>query len=258
MSIDQFRLTFELSPIILVGGNASQMPGAMQPIISLIGTNDFTQGILGGQSGADGGDIDFNAVAHFEPLPGTTLEEISVGLYPFANQQVAANAIIFEPLKISMLMIAPAPTQGGYPAKNIAFTSLKKALDQHMLQGGTFNVATPAYLYTACLLVALRDVTPPDLRQKQVNWQFDFIQPLLTMAAAQGAQNSLVSKITNGSKVQGDPPQQGGLLNTTGQSSPGIGGALVPGLQPSASTASAAPGGAAAAATSAASPITGG
>ena len=209
MSFDDFKRTYELSPIILVGGIAANLTGGMLPVIYLTQANDFSSGIL---SGANPDSF----LAHFEPMPGGTLENIQVGTYPFANQRVAGNSIIFEPLTLSLLMTAPAPTSGGYSAKLQSFTSLKKSLDQHMLMGGMFTVATPAYIYTPGLLTSLRDVTPAAEKQKQALWQWDFLFPLLSQSDATQAYNALIGKMQNGTQIAGDPPSAGGTINTTG------------------------------------------
>lgn len=222
--IDQFRLTYEISPIILVGGIAENVPGKMTPIISLIQAQDFSSGLL--SSGNATGFDDY--VAHFKVMAGGTLIENQVGQYPFANQQVAANAIIVQPLRVSLLMIAPAPANGGYPQKLAAFSSLQRTLNDHIIQGGTFTVATPAYLYTSCLLLGIRDVSGGDEKQVQTQWQWDFYQPLLTQAAAQAAQNSLMNRITAQTQVAGDPPSYSGTANAVGQAGGGVSAALVP------------------------------
>src|ERR1700680_1822169 len=89
-----FKLTYELSPIILTGGIANFMPGGMLPIIALTEPLNFIGGILSG-----GGDLDLDDFfAHFVPLPGSGLVSQEFGEYPFANQAVAANAVIRKPL----------------------------------------------------------------------------------------------------------------------------------------------------------------
>jgi hypothetical protein len=226
VSISQFKLTFELSPIILTNGIASQVPGGLMPIISLTQPNDFAGGIT---SQNTSNDDDF--VAHFYPMPGATLTELDVAQYTFANQQVAANAVIIKPLKISLMMVSPAPTQGGYGAKLSAFTSLKKSLDQHNLSGGTYTVATPSYLYVDCLLLGIRDVSGDDTGQAQTRWQLDFYQPLLTLQAAQAAQNSLMSKWESGQQITGDPPSQSGAGPAVGTPASGVGPSVVPAAQ---------------------------
>ncbi len=109
-----------------------------------------------------------------------------------------------------MIMICPVREGGGYQTRHAIFSALRSALAQHNLSGGTYTVATPAYLYTNCIMTGLRDVTQGDSKQAQTHWQWDFVQPLLTLSAAQQAQNSLMSKISAGTPVTGDPPSYSG------------------------------------------------
>lgn len=137
----------------------------------------------------------------FVPIPGGTIISNAVGTYPFANQQVAANAIIVQPLNISLLLIAPVNTQGGYLTKLPMITALQTALQNHVDAGGTFHIATPGFLYTDTLLTGMTDVTPGDTRQQQVQWQLDFYKPLVTLQSASSALNSLLQKVGGGSVI---------------------------------------------------------
>lgn len=186
--ISQYDSAFQISPIYLVGGIAVQYPGGLMPITNLYGQRASTDN-LGG------------VFARYVPLPSSTLISNAVGSYPFANQQVAANAIIEQPLTVSMLMIAPVNTPGGYATKQSYFLSLQKALWLHNTSGGLFHVATPAYLYQNMIMTGMTDITHTDGGQMQIEWQLDFVQPLVTLAAATAAQNTLMSKITNGTKL---------------------------------------------------------
>ena len=62
--------------------------------------------------------------------------------------QTAANAVVQQPLKISMQMICPAQNGGGYILKQAILSALKYILDAHILSGGSFTVITPAFTYT--------------------------------------------------------------------------------------------------------------
>lgn len=207
-----FKLAFQLSPIILTNGIASNIPGGMLPIISLTEALNFTDGLI---SGANPIDLD-NFFANFEPLPGATLIDQEIGHYPFANQAVAANAVIAEPLKVSMRMTCPAREKLGYAVKLATMIALQTALAQHNGSGGTYTVATPSYFYTNCLMTGMRDVTEGESNQPQYVWELDFEQPLLTLQQAQQAQNSLISKITSGTSISGQPAWSG-LATTVGQ-----------------------------------------
>jgi hypothetical protein len=206
----QFRLSYEISPIVLTGGIAQSMPGGALPILSILQGPDYSAGLLNGVD--DIGPDQF--FARFRVLPGGTLGEWEFGHYPFANQAVAANAIIFQPLRLSLLMICPATDAVPYSAKQSLITTLRATLAQHTAQGGTFTVATPAFLYTNLLLARLADASDTQSEQPQNAYQWDFEQPLITLAAAQAAQNNLMSKLSNGTQV--DASSWSGVSPTVG------------------------------------------
>jgi hypothetical protein len=189
-----FEVGFQLSPIILTNGIAANIPGGMLPIIAITQAANFTLGLLNGTSPIDQNQF----FANFRPLPGSTLINNEIGDYPFANQATAANAIITKPLSLSMIMDCPANQPGAYTAKLATFSALKAALDTHNNLGGTYTVATPAYIYTNMILLQLRDVSRTDTKQVQNAYQFDFIKPLLTEEQATTALGSLMQKISGG------------------------------------------------------------
>ncbi len=194
-----FRLGFEISPIVLQGGIASNIPGGMLPIVAITEAANFVATLLNGTIDVN---LD-NFFAHFRPLPGSTLVDNTIGSYPFANQAVAANAVITQPLKLSMQMICPVRQAGGYTAKLITFMALKQILDNHINLGGLFVVATPAYIYQNLILLTLTDTSNGESAQVQNTWQFDFIKPLVTQAQAAQSLNTLMSKLNNGQPTAG-------------------------------------------------------
>lgn len=200
-----FKLAYELSPIVLVGGIAQKIPGGMLPIIMITEAASFVQGILSGASNINLDDF----FAHFAPMPGSTLIDFSVGKYPLANQAVAANAVIANPLTLSMLMTCPARGDLGYVVKLVTMTALQATLNYHISNGGTFIVVTPASFYTNGLLLSMRDVTAGQSKQVQAAYQLDFEFPLLTLNQAQSVQNSLMSKLTGGTQIDGQPAWSG-------------------------------------------------
>lgn len=197
-----FSLAFEISPIILVGGI---IPGGMLPIVAITQAVDFTAGLLSGSLNIRLDDF----FAHFQPMPGGTLIDTQYAKYPFANQTVAANAAIVQPLTVSLLMKCPAKAPGGYAAALATMMALQITISQHIAQGGTFIVVTPRYFYTNCLLTALRDVSDQTSKQPQNAWQWDFEQPLLTLNQAQSVLGNLMSKITSGTQLSGQPAWSG-------------------------------------------------
>lgn len=196
-----FKLAFQLSPIMLTGGMANNMPQSTLPIIALTEAASFVQGLL---SGGENIELD-NFFAHFQPMPGSSLIDNQIGQYPFANQAVAGNAIIAMPLKLSMLMVIPAKGIVGYAVKLATMMSLQAALNLHNSQGGTYTVITPVYFYTNGILTGMRDVSNPASKQPQNAWQLDFEFPLLTLNQLDSVQGSLMSKISNGSNVGASP-----------------------------------------------------
>ena len=100
-----FSLVYEISPIILIDGLAQYFPFGVLPITVLTEMFDIP--------GIENGEF----FAHFKPISGGTLADWEVAEYPFASMQVAANAVIQQPLKISMMMVCPAQNGGGYLIK---------------------------------------------------------------------------------------------------------------------------------------------
>lgn len=199
-----FKLAYQLSPIILTNGIASSVGGAL-PIITLTEAANFGRSLLQGQ-------LDINTdeyFANWQPMPGATLVDQEVAMYPFANQAVAANAVISNPLSISMLMTCPVRGLFGYTSKSITMQGLKLALDQHNSTGGTYTILTPSFIYFNCLMRSMRDVSSGDTKQTQVAWQFDFIKPLLTEEDPLGALSNLMGQMTNGTQINGQPATSG-------------------------------------------------
>lgn len=205
-----YELAFQVSPIILQGGITSALTGNMLPIIGLTGQlASFAQGV------ASNGGIGANDFfAQYLPIPGGTLINNSVGMYPFANQQVAANAVIEQPLNISLLMIAPVKDAGGYVTKTAIFTALQASLRKHNNSGGTYAIATPAFVYTNCIMTGMTDVTSGEGKQQQIEWQLDFIKPLITASQATTAFGSLAHAIDSGQQVVGQPGYSGAAAGT--------------------------------------------
>ena len=216
-----YDFAFQRSPIILHGGIVAGALGGVMPIIGLVGQlAGFGINALSNGLGMD----DFYAV--FQPIPGSTVISNAIGMYPFANQQVAANAIIEQPLNISLQMDAPVRSTGGYIAKLAIFTALRNSLQAHNDSGGTYHIATPSYIYTDCVMTGMTDITSGTTKQQGVKWQLDFIRPLITQQAASVAMNALMSKINSFSQVTS--PTWSGPLTAAGTAlqgaAPGVGG----------------------------------
>jgi len=226
-----WQLAFEGSPIILTRGIAASMGGAL-PIIALTEGANFLASIMSGNINT----VFARLFAHFNPIPGATIIKNTITKYPLANQNVAANAIISQPLNVSLRMTCPAqpqpaptnPTPGlnlpalpsigglnlnpqspsvsGFSGKLMTMLSLQATIAQHCNMGGTFTVLTPSFIYVDALLLELREVSGQSGNsQAQTVWQWDFEKPLVSAQAAQSTQNGLMAQITSGAAIGGVP-----------------------------------------------------
>lgn len=202
-----FRLGYEISPVILTNGIAKLIPGGMLPIVALTEATGLIAGLLQGNGLDTATNID-QYFAHWMPLAGSTLIRNEIGSYPFANQIIAANAIIKQPNNISMLMVCPAQRTGGYATKLATVSALKKTLDYHHQSGGTYTVVTPSYIYTGCILSAMTDATGGESNQVQTAWRFDFVQPLITLEDA-GLFSAFMQSLEGGLPIIGNPSWSG-------------------------------------------------
>lgn len=189
-----FKLSYQISPIILVDGIAALIPGGMLPIVTLTEGTNFITGLA---SGGDPVNLD-NFYAHWRPLNGTQFIRQDIGQYPFANQAVAANATVQQPLPVSMLMACPAKGSGAYVSKLMTMQSLFAAINLHNQSGGTYAVAMPAGLVTGLILKSVTDVSSDDPGQVQSLFRWDFEKPLISDAQAQQALGALMSKLSGG------------------------------------------------------------
>lgn len=222
-----WQLAFETSPIILSGGVAQFMPFGMIPLNAITEAINFPLGLLSG-----GNAVDPNRYfAHFAPLPGTSLISQRVGKYPFANQSVAANAVIVEPTRVSMLMTCPVQNEGGYFERLAVIEALVATLQQHNQSGGTYTIATPAKIFLNCVMNDMRDTSNPQTKQPMNSFTLDFEKPLLTLEQAASALNSLFNQITaaTGLNLTGAAaPAAAGLSQAVGQTVASGGPAIIP------------------------------
>lgn len=200
-----YQLGFQCSPIILTNGLATAVPGGMIPIIAITESLNLVTGVLSGNL-----DVDLDSFfAQFSPATGTTLINNEVATYPFANMTVAANSIIAQPLRVSLVMSCPVRKtsgtigNGGYYSKLAIMSALQTTLAAHNAAGGTYSVVTPSRIYTNCLMVSMVDVSGSNTRQRQVDWQIEFMQPLITATQAQSVQNNLMSVLSGQTKPNG-------------------------------------------------------
>ena len=196
---EAFKLAYQVSPIVLTNGIATLVGGYL-PIVAITqGLNIGTLATL-----VDKGTLN-QYFANFRPLPGSTLIDNQIAEFPFYTQQVAANAQIQQPLKVSLLMVSPAGNGTSFTNKLAVMTTLKSLLDVHNNQGGTYTVLTPSRIYTNCLLRQIMDVSTSETNQDQWAYQWDFVQPLLTFPGIEGIQSMLMSGFSNQSTMLPNP-----------------------------------------------------
>ena len=213
-----WKLAFQISPIILTGGI---LPGIMGQVLPLMMISEAINLPLGLLSGGENVELD-NFFANFQPLPGATLVEQEFGHYPFANQSVAANAVVFQPKRVSMLMHVPANNRFGYFEKLAIMELIQSTIALHNQAGGTYTVMTPSFIYTNCVMKSFHDITSGASHQVQQTWQIDFEQPLLTADAGAGlfgALNSLYSAVTDGLSSVASPILSGVSTTLSGAAS---------------------------------------
>lgn len=227
MSRAEFANSYEVSPIILMGGSAANAPGGGIPIVSILQAQAFSQGLT---STATPGGAPF---ATFTVPAGDMLIDNDVAHWPLANQATAANAVISKPLHVSLRMICPAGEAVSYTEKQAVMTALKSTLDQHIAAGGWFSVATPSFIWQTALLLSLTDVSEvTEGGQVQLAWEWLFEQPIITDQQAQVVMNQAMAKISSGTQVSGDPPAADAASNTVGTPYPPVGTSVVPSNRP--------------------------
>ncbi len=195
---EMYKLGFEISPVILCGGIAQAIPGGMLPIVALTQSSSFVTGLLGGAINLT--DLD-KYFCHWRPVQGATMVDYEIARYPFANQVVAANALLAQPLRVSLVMEAPVNENTGAMTKLVTMSALQSVLQAHSNLGGTFIVATPSVIYSNCILRVVRDITSGNDPLPQRSWIWDFEQPLITDNGAEQAVNNFLNKIGAGDMV---------------------------------------------------------
>lgn len=140
-------LSYQLAPIVFCGGIAKNIFGGTMVITQITESSSFPSGLL-----SSGGPVSLDDYfANFIPLPGATLGENVIGEYPFANQAVAANAVIANPLVVSCLMMCPVRDAGGYAASTAIMTALASAMNrQTRLAAPTTTLRQSLFTQTWC------------------------------------------------------------------------------------------------------------
>lgn len=210
-----YKLAFQVTPIWLTGAPVASAPGKMVPFAALTDP-DLYRAAAGGASAptrfienASGGFDDSpawnldNAFGAFTVLPGGTLVKQDPATFPFANQQVAANATIFDPLNVSLVWDTPMRGLNAWAAKFAIMGNVQARLTAHNNNGGTYTVVTPAYIYQNMLLTNLSDASRGGQPIPQNAWRFDFCKPLIRIQDLMEAQSALMQKLTGGLPTDG-------------------------------------------------------
>lgn len=206
-----WRLAFQQSPIVLQGGITTLLGGYL-PIMAITELINLPLGLLGT------GQVNPNTFfANFEPMDGTSILSQAIAHFPLANQQIAANATIQQPLVIGMKMVCPVINTFGFYERLALIMALQALLKSQNTSGGTYIVATPSFIYTNCLFKEMRQANSAESNQPQNTWVLEFEQPLLTLSDVQASAGSLFSQISAGLGV-GQNPAFSGAAQAVGQS----------------------------------------
>ncbi|MXV36808.1 MULTISPECIES: hypothetical protein [unclassified Saccharibacter] len=192
------QLGYVNSPILLTGGVADRMGGTV-PIMLY---TQFVATINGLISGGIGGKLNLpdldNTWCHWQDSGKGVLLENDVATYPFANQTVAANALISKPIGISMIMVCPPRGPGAMATKLATMQSLTALLNKHCTMGGEFVIITPGQIYTNMLLTKITDSSPSPTTQPGSQYTFDFTRPLTQKSEAAQKMSTLMKKASGG------------------------------------------------------------
>lgn len=203
---EMYKLGFEISPVILCDGIAQAIPGGMLPIVALTQSASFVTGLLGGAINLT--DLD-KYFCHWKPVQGATIVDYDIARHPFANQVVAANALLAQPLRVSLMMDAPVNENTGAMTKLVTLSALQAVLQAHANLGGTYIVATPSLIYNNCILKTVKDSSTGNDPLPQRSWLWDFEQPLITTTDADRAVTNFLKRID-----AGDPNKAPSWTNT--------------------------------------------
>lgn len=218
-SINQWKLSFQVSPIFLTGPPLANLPQTTIPILAYIHPGLFPMAGDPAQNittpaglpaiadlATDNLDLAFGA---FSVLPGGTIIQQETAKYPFYNQWTAANAVIRNPLTISLIWDTPMKAAVGTSAwavKMAVMTNLKLVLENHNNLGGTYTVVTPSVVYDNLVMTGLTDNSRGVSPMPQNAWRFDFERPLIQLAELQAAaaMSPLMNALNYGLETQGN------------------------------------------------------
>jgi hypothetical protein len=190
----------------------------MMPLLAFTDSVAFGANLLGAQDY----NMD-NAFAMFQVMPANSnLIEQTIGQYPFANNTVAANAIIKQPINVSMLMLTPMRGPNAWSVKMATITALKASLDNHNNAGGTYTVVTPSFVFTDMVMLEFSDISMGQNPLPQNAWRLTFHKPLISLADAATAQSNLMSKLSAGTQTDGGNVGASSIGSEGGANAPSI------------------------------------
>jgi len=235
-----FKLAFQVTPIWLTGDPVASAPGQMIPFAALTDPDLYRMaaGNLGGapideNTHSPAWNLD-DAFGAFTVLPGGTLIRQEAATNPFANQHVASNATIFDPLNVSLVWDTPMRGLNAWNRKYAVMQNVQARLYAHNNGGGTFTVVTPAYIYTNMILEDLSDASRGGQPIPQNAWRFNFTKPLITLADLSAAQSALMAKLTAGLPTDGAWTGPSAGINLGAQLAQMMDVSMVPAPMPSA------------------------
>ena len=222
-----WQMLMQMSPIFLKDGLIPpSIPGRLLPIILATEVINFPLGIL---SSGTLPSLD-DAFCHFQPTGGAMVINQQMATYPFANQAVAANSIVTQPLQVSFQMTCPARGALSYWAKLAKMQVLIEVMRRHNGAGGLYALVTPSFVYRNCVMRTMRDASSAQTKQVQNVWVLDFEKPLLTLEDAADIEESLsgiLKKLDGGQQING-MPQTTSVASSVGAATPPTTATVVP------------------------------
>ena len=203
---DVYKLAYQVTPIWLTGDPMNGVPGHMLPFAALSDPDLYREAVsplfeTGALALLDAEtvirDLD-NAFGAFTVIPGGTLVNQVAAEYPWANQHVAANATIFEPLTVSLIWDTPMRGEGAWGRKYATITNVQSRLTEHNNNGGTYTVVTPSYIYENLILKSMADASRGTTPIPQNAWRFDFEKPLVRIVDLLNAQSQIDGQAQQG------------------------------------------------------------
>lgn len=172
--MDDYHETYELNPIVLTGG---------------IATDD----------GLKISDLLGKGFAYFRPLDGTQLLSYSVAEHPVYNLETAATAVMRNPLTIQFLMIVLKSRLNPTALQHDKLINFINQLRLHSKKGGLFIIATPFYTYQN---VIITEITQANIEEPNFGLQnglhLTFRKSLVDLEDAANAYNEQMDRLDKG------------------------------------------------------------